>query len=138
MGKELYAYIAGPLFNEGERWFNKQIEQIVSKAGIPTYLPQRDGGVLKSAADINAIFQTDLENLDQATLVVANLNGIGTDAGTAWELGYAHAQEKYLIGIHTDARGHSAITPLNPMIAKTLNVLVSNLSDLRVFVHRAL
>ena len=26
----VHAYIAGPLFNEGERWFDEQIEQVAA------------------------------------------------------------------------------------------------------------
>ena len=36
------AYVAGPLFDEGERWFIEQIEQLVADAGFETFLPHRD------------------------------------------------------------------------------------------------
>ena len=35
-------YVAGPLFDEGERWWIEQIEQTISEVGYKTFLPHRD------------------------------------------------------------------------------------------------
>ena len=35
----MLAYIAGPLFNEGERWFDEQINALAEAAGFVTFLP---------------------------------------------------------------------------------------------------
>ena len=86
----MHAYIAGPLFNEGERWWNTEIDARVQRAGFTTYLPQRDGTPLKGPADVPKISEEDREAISNADLVVANLNGLCVDSGTAWELGYAH------------------------------------------------
>lgn len=32
-----YAYVAGPLFDEGERWFIEKIDQLVQDAGFDTF-----------------------------------------------------------------------------------------------------
>ncbi|MBN8620980.1 MAG: nucleoside 2-deoxyribosyltransferase, partial [Anaerolineae bacterium] len=86
-------YIAGPLFNEGERWFDEQIEAVVRAAGFTTFLPHRDGqeGKTLNEDNIHRVFAEDVAAIDAAELVVANLNGITSDDGTAWELGYAYA-----------------------------------------------
>ena len=36
------AYIAGPLFDEGERWWIESVERLVADAGFETFLPHRD------------------------------------------------------------------------------------------------
>ena len=38
----MLAYIAGPLFNEGERWFVEKICALAEGAGFETFLPHRD------------------------------------------------------------------------------------------------
>ena len=53
---------------------------------------------------MRAIFENDKHAIDECDVVVANLNGVITDDGTAWELGYAYARGKYIIGLHTDWR----------------------------------
>ena len=89
----MLAYIAGPLFNEGERWFVEKICAQAEAAGFETFLPHRDTPpeyvIPRNPA---AIFRSDLDYLERAALVVANLNGITSDDGTAWELGYAYAR----------------------------------------------
>ena len=35
-------YVAGPLFDEGERWWIEKVEQTVAAAGFATFLPHRD------------------------------------------------------------------------------------------------
>jgi nucleoside 2-deoxyribosyltransferase len=130
-----HAYIAGPLFNEGERWFDEQIDQIARDAGFTTFLPHRDG---KEAASIETdhirrIFEIDVNAVDEADFVVANLNGITTDDGTAWELGYAYAKGKHLVGVYTDWRLQFENQTVNLMIQCSLHKLVRSLDELRAY-----
>jgi len=48
-------YVAGPLFDEGERWWNGQVDATVPAAGSPTFLPHRDDPP-KTADDVGEIF----------------------------------------------------------------------------------
>lgn len=131
------AYIAGPLFNEGERWFDEQIERLAAEAGLTTFLPHRDGkeGKMKNATNIPRIFAEDVAAIDAADIVIANLNGITTDDGTAWELGYAYARGKLLVGIYTDWRLHFPHQTVNLMIECSLAHLSRSLDDLRDYLH---
>jgi nucleoside 2-deoxyribosyltransferase len=131
------AYIAGPLFNDGERWFDEQIEQIAAAAGYTTFLPHRDGkeGKIKSQYNIGAIFAEDVGAIDRADIVIANLNGITTDDGTAWELGYAYAKGKHLVGIYTDWRLQFKYQVVNLMIERSLNKLVRSLDELTAYLQ---
>src|SRR6266498_1161885 len=81
-GQTMRAYIAGPLFNEGERFWNGEINSRVSKAGFTTYIPQRDGIKLQHQSDVRKIFEEDKKAVSEADLIVANLDGMDVDAGS--------------------------------------------------------
>ena len=59
-----------------------------SKAGFITYIPQRDGIKLQNKSDVRKIFEEDKKAVSQADLIVANLDGMDVDAGTAWNLAW--------------------------------------------------
>ncbi len=97
-----YVYIAGPLFDDHERRYLENISKIFEDRGYKTFLPHRDAGVVKdkyTKESKEGIFNTDIDALDKATIVVALLTGRDVDSGTAAEIGYAYATNKTLIGI---------------------------------------
>lgn len=124
------AYVAGPLFDEGERWFIERVEQLVADAGFVTFLPHRDNPP-KDATNVRLIFENDKRGIDEADVVVANLNGLGTDDGTAWEMGYAYAKGKYTIGLYTDWRRRFDDEVVNLMMECSMDRLVRSLDALR-------
>jgi nucleoside 2-deoxyribosyltransferase len=124
------AYVAGPLFDEGERWFIEQVERLVAEAGFVTFLPHRDNPP-KDEHNVRAIFENDKRGIDECDVVVANLNGITTDDGTAWELGYAYAKGKYIVGLHTDWRMRFQHEVVNLMIECSVDRMVRSLDELR-------
>jgi nucleoside 2-deoxyribosyltransferase len=123
------AYVAGPLFDEGERWWIEKVEQLVADAGFETFLPHRDNPP-KDASNVRQIFENDKRGIDECDVVVASLNGIITDDGTAWELGYAYAKGKHLIGLHTDWRRRFDDEVVNLMMECSLHLLVHSLDEL--------
>jgi nucleoside 2-deoxyribosyltransferase len=128
--KKPRAYIAGPLFDEGERWFITKIDALVAEAGFETFLPHRDNPP-KTKDNVQEIFANDKRGIDECDIVVANLNGLTTDDGTAWELGYAYATGKYLIGLHTDWRSRFEHEVVNLMIETSLNEMTRSLTELK-------
>jgi nucleoside 2-deoxyribosyltransferase len=122
-------YVAGPLFDDGERWFIEKVETLVADAGFVTFLPHRDNPP-KDDTNVRFIFENDQRGIDECDVVVANLNGITTDDGTAWELGYAYANGKYIIGLHTDWRMRFAHEVVNLMLECSLDRLVRSLDEL--------
>lgn len=126
----LRAYVAGPLFDDGERWWIETVERVVAEEGFVTFLPHRDNPP-KDRFNVRQIFDNDRRGVDECDVVVASLNGIITDDGTAWELGYAFAKGKYLIGLHTDWRRRFEYEVVNLMLECSLDRLVHNLDDLR-------
>ncbi len=125
------AYIAGPLFDEGERWWIESIERLVADAGFETFLPHRDNPP-KDQFNVRTIFENDKRGIDECDIVVASLNGVITDDGTAWELGYAYARGKYLIGLHTDWRRRFPDEVVNLMLECSMHRLARSLDDLRL------
>lgn len=125
------AYIAGPLFDEGERWWIESVERLVADAGFQTFLPHRDNPP-KDQFNVRTIFENDKRAIDECDIVVASLNGITTDDGTAWELGYAYARGKYSIGLHTDWRRRFPDEVVNLMLECSLNRLARSLDELRL------
>ena len=126
----LKAYVAGPLFDEGERYWIETVEQLVAAEGFVTFLPHRDNPP-KDEFNVRQIFDNDRRGIDECDVVVANLNGIITDDGTAWELGYAFAKGKYLIGMHTDWRRRFDHEVVNLMLECSLHRMVHSLEELR-------
>ena len=130
------AYIAGPLFNEGERWWNAEIDSRVRKLGFTTYVPQRDGVKLENQGDVRRIFDFDKNALTQADLIVANLDGMDVDSGTAWELGFAEGLGKHCIGVYTDWRLHFKWQTVNLMIQCSVDKLVNSLDELEQYLQQ--
>ena len=124
------AYLAGPLFDEGERWFIEKIETMVADLGFETFLPHRDNPP-KVKENVKEIFQNDKSAIDNCDVVVANLNGLTTDDGTAWEIGYAFAKGKYIVGLHTDWRARFEHEVVNLMIETSLNEMARSISQLK-------
>jgi nucleoside 2-deoxyribosyltransferase len=127
------AYIAGPLFNESERWWDEQIDAVAARAGLETFLPHRDGKELNPNPTIEGIFRVNVTNLDGADLVIANLNGVLTDDGTAWEIGYAYARGTAIIGVYTDRRLTFPGQVVNLMLECSVIKMVRSLDELAAF-----
>ena len=123
------AYVAGPLFDEGERWWIEKVDALVAAAGFTTFLPHRDNPP-KDDSNIRAIFENDKRGIDSCDVMVASLNGLATDDGTAWEMGYAYAKDKFIIGLYTDWRRRFDDEVVNLMIECSLTTLVRSLDDL--------
>ena len=123
-------YLAGPLFTPGERFYLDQIDAICHRWSLTTYLPHRDAGYgVASAA--SHYFSDDLEMLKACPRAIAVLTGGDVDAGTAWEIGYAHCAGKEVIGIREDVRQ----SDISLMIANSIRI-VESLSDLEAVVQQ--
>ncbi|MCL2141355.1 MAG: nucleoside 2-deoxyribosyltransferase [Methanimicrococcus sp.] len=127
-------YLAGPLFSKAELDYNKTIQQMLLNMGFQVFFPQEDANdneTKRHDQHQSAIFQSCLHGLKKSDIVVAVLDGTDVDSGTAWELGYAYAENKPIIGIRTDFRIHTPNEKVNLMIQETLKAFVDNLDDLK-------
>jgi nucleoside 2-deoxyribosyltransferase len=137
-------YIAGPLFSEAERHYNKYLTDFLEHFGFETFLPQRDGhklsdllvnGTTKSAA-MNKIFYRDINELKKADVVIFVMDGRVPDEGACVEIGYAYALGKECIGLKTDPRTLMSDAD-NPLILGALKYQIAkNLKELEVFLNK--
>lgn len=63
-------------------------------------------------------------------MVVAVLDGPDVDSGTAYEIGYARAKGKPVVGLKTDLRFFAKGEEVNVMIAQGLHALARNFDEL--------
>ncbi|RPJ79144.1 MAG: nucleoside 2-deoxyribosyltransferase [Alphaproteobacteria bacterium] len=100
-------YLAGPLFTHAELDYNCKLKDMLLKIGFPVFLPQEDAEdaiVEREKQNQECIFKKCVRGVDSSDIVVAVLDGVDVDSGTAWEIGYAYAKEKPIIGLRTDFR----------------------------------
>ncbi len=107
MNRKKKVYLAGPLFSHAELEYNRKLRDLLLKKGFSVFLPQEDAeGTIDEREKQNqeCIFRKCVGGVDVSDLVVAVLDGVDVDSGTAWEIGYAYAKEKPVIGLRTDFR----------------------------------
>ena len=93
-------YLAGPLFSVAERNFNNVLTLLLRTKGHEVWLPQE---FEQRSMTASQIFSKDVEGIDWADVVVANMDGPDPDSGTSWECGYAY-RKKPVILFPTDFR----------------------------------
>jgi nucleoside 2-deoxyribosyltransferase len=108
-------YLAGPLFTLAEKNFNVSLAAALRRFGHECFLPQDHEPREKTAS---AIFTSDVDGIDWADMVVANLDGPDPDSGTCWEIGYGYGKDKLLLNYRTDFRIHQGIDPINLMLTE--------------------
>jgi nucleoside 2-deoxyribosyltransferase len=125
-------YLAGPLFTEAERTFNRTLAERLEADGHIVSLPQRDTPEPEGPERGHRIFLVNLAGLTSAEVVVAVCDGPQVDDGTAWEIGYAYARGIPVYGLRTDPRiTQRREEPINLMILEGLRALVPSVDALR-------
>lgn len=118
-------YVAGPLCNENERKEVEKIDLICKELGFETFLPHRDAGLWKEGKNFREIAKKDIKGFENCKLVIANLNGFNIGAGTAWEMGYAHAKGIPVIGIKTDRKIDESVEDISAIILGVTKIVTS-------------
>ncbi|MBA2473007.1 MAG: hypothetical protein DLM61_16730 [Pseudonocardiales bacterium] len=137
------AYLAAPLFCQGEKEFNLRVDTVVRSVGLDTFLPQRDGGeaarLIRQGMDEHVVrqrlFDLDCAAIADCALFVFVLDGRVPDEGACVELGMAFARGKPCFGLQTDSRRFDGTDSNNLMIdyaltggiAASLDELAGNL-----------
>lgn len=127
-------YFAGPLFTLTERKVNRALAEYVANSvpGIEVLLPQdfkpEDSDEFEHGTlDCKAIFVDCAGGVVSADIMVANLDGCDSDSGTCWEVGYAYALKKPIIGVRTDYRPNQD-GGLNIMLARCCTKVIHHLA----------
>lgn len=131
-------YLAGPLFTHAELAFNRKLRGLLLEKGFGVFLPQEDAESDKTGRarqDQECIFRECVKGIEGSDLVVAVLDGADVDSGTAWEVGYAYAVCKPVIGLRTDFRALSD-GAVNLMIELAVGALARNEEELLELVEK--
>lgn len=112
-------YMAGPLFNEGDRYTNQVNSDALRAMGYSTFLPQEIVITDESTALVKAAcLYMDLKAIRLCDVVLANCNGIDIDSGTAAEIGLAYGWGKKMIAYKSDVRNYfNDVHRLNNFVA---------------------
>lgn len=100
-------YMAGPLFNEGDRYTNRRNSDALRQRGYTTFLPQEVVITNKSSELVKAAcFYMDLKAIRLCDILLANCNGLEIDSGTAAEIGLGYGLGKRMILYKSDVRNY--------------------------------
>jgi len=125
-------YLAGPLFSAAERNFNSELTRLLRGQGHEVWLPQEFEQPTMTSKEI---FARDVEGIDWAEVLVANMDGADPDSGTCWECGYAY-RKKPVILFRTDFRAGSRLgTDLPEAAAESeapYNLMMTEAATLRL------
>ena len=141
-------YLAGPSgFTEpGRRWHGDVLRPAVEAAGFAALDPWEEGAALfehaltlddgpeRLAALAHANREAARRNVDLirgAAAVLALLDGVDVDSGTAAEIGYAAALGTPVIGLRTDVRlsGDNAATTVNLQVEFFLTAVCTDVES---------
>ncbi|MDL5504071.1 MAG: nucleoside 2-deoxyribosyltransferase, partial [Candidatus Methanoperedens sp.] len=77
-------------------------DELIS-AGFIVFLPQEDSNNVKDMSDRQKIiFDKNLKGIENSDIIIAVIDGVDVDSGTAWEIGFAFAKAKPVLGLRTD------------------------------------
>lgn len=112
-------YMAGPLFNEGDRYTNQVNSDALRALGYTTFLPQEIVITDESTALVKAAcLYMDLKAIRLCDVLLANCNGIEVDSGTAAEIGLAYGWGKKMVVYKSDVRNYfNDVHRLNNFVA---------------------
>lgn len=100
-------YMAGPLFNEGDRYTNQRNSDALRALGYTTFLPQEVVITNESSELVKAAcFYMDLKAIRLCDVLLANCNGLEIDSGTAAEIGLGYGLGKRMILYKSDVRNY--------------------------------
>jgi nucleoside 2-deoxyribosyltransferase len=123
-------YLAAPLFSEAECDFNRKLKNELHSLGFKVFLPQEDSNNVHDKINRQMIiFNKNLAGIENSDILVSIIDGADVDSGTAWEIGYAFAKGKPVIGLRTDFRSLGIEGTVNLMIERSV-VLCMSISEL--------
>ena len=124
-------FLAAPLFSEAEREFNSKIAKKLREKGFEVWLAQESSFIQHDThKEKKSIYEGDISALNGSDVVVAVLDGAEVDAGVAYEMGYAKALEKPIIGLKTDYRTFSGMEEVNLMLEVSLIKICKSVDEI--------
>jgi nucleoside 2-deoxyribosyltransferase len=117
-------YVAGPLFTPQDRSVLETLASQVEDLGHKAVLPHRETSTAptKGADDARRRQRELIRLLEGCDAVVALLDGVDVDGGTSFEIGYAHALNRPVLGLRSDARTGGEHDGVNLMVAAAVEI----------------
>jgi nucleoside 2-deoxyribosyltransferase len=130
-------FLAAPLFNESELEFNSKMAKKLRENGFEVWLAQ-EGPFIEQGTrkEKKKIYEGDISALKSSDAVVAVLDGAVVDEGVAYEMGYAKALGKLILGLKTDHRTFSGVEEVNLMLEVPLIKICKSLDDVIGFLDK--
>ena len=126
----LRVFLSAPLFNESERDFNSKIAKKLRENGFKVWLAQENPFIKEDTREEkNRIYKQDISALKESNILVAILDGISVDTGVAFEVGYADALGKPIIGLKTDYRTFSRMEKVNLILEVPMIKICENVDE---------
>jgi nucleoside 2-deoxyribosyltransferase len=120
-------YLAASLFTQVERKWNRMLAEALAAAlpDLEVTLPQdfKPAGKYNDDRHYGTLFRMCVNGIDRADAVLAVIDGAEVDSGTSWEMGYAYAKKKPVIGLRTDFRP-GAEHGVNIMLSRSCKHLI--------------
>ena len=130
-------FVAAPLFNEAERTFNAQTAKTLRDNGFEVWLAQEAPFIQQGThKEKRMIYDSDILALKNSDVIVAVLDGAEVDAGVAYEMGYATALGKPIVGLKTDYRTFSGMEEVNLMLAVSVSALCKSINEVIDFLSK--
>jgi len=135
--KDTKVFLASPLFSDAERNFNSTVAERLRKEGHVVWLAQETTFVREIVHENSKkIYETTIAMLEKSNVVVAVLDGPIVDAGVAYEIGFAKALKKPVIGLRTDSRTFSRTHEVNLMLDVPLLRVCRNLDEVIIEIEK--
>jgi nucleoside 2-deoxyribosyltransferase len=118
-------YLAGPLFTQAERRWNRDLARLLERGGLSVNLPQDSASAPLSdePPDFEGCFRLCRQGVEEADAVVAILDGADADSGTCWECAYAYGRGIPVVAVRTDLRAGED-SGLNLMLSRSALAVV--------------
>ena len=94
-------YLSSPFFNEEEIRNMRETQKILQDRKFDLVVPMDI--IIPNTNEVEwaeKMFQADKQGIDDSDVVVLLYYGLYSDSGTAWECGYAYANNKPVVVVH--------------------------------------
>ena len=123
-------FLASPLFSDAERELNSNLAKSLRENRFEVWLAQEAPFIQQEThKEKKVIYEGDLLALKTSDVVVAILDSINVDAGVTYEMGYATALGKPIVGLKTDYRTFSKMEEVNLMLEVPLIKICKNVDE---------
>ena len=110
-------YLAGPFFNNEEIIYIEKLEKILREREYEVFSPREhtipNGKDMPNERWGYEVFKMDVEAITECDVVLAVYHGMYSDTGTAWEIGYAYANNVPIVLLCTDKETEQSLMVVN-------------------------